>query len=179
MPNRVSFQIVAATTSILALFPGVRAIAGQATAAPPGQAVTAAPSHAERDALIDALVAKWGAHVQFAFGVDVEVWRDRLTARLANADATNLRDALRRDTYDGAMATLLGRGERVTDAPGLSGASLSPPVSDNLLGAVASDLVYTPVQPCRIVDTRTTAAGPIAQNASRSFEAINVASFAS
>jgi hypothetical protein len=47
------------------------------------------------------------------------------------------------------------------------------------LGDLNQDLVYTPVQPCRIVDTRNTAAGVIAAGTTRSFVAINAASFTS
>ena len=39
------------------------------------------------------------------------------------------------------------------------------------------DLVYTPLQPCRIVDTRNTAAGQIAANSTRSFVAVSASSF--
>jgi hypothetical protein len=47
------------------------------------------------------------------------------------------------------------------------------------LGALSNDLVYTPVAPCRILDTRSTAAGAIAQDSSRSFVAINASNFTS
>jgi hypothetical protein len=47
------------------------------------------------------------------------------------------------------------------------------------LGALSNDLVYTPIQPCRIVDTRSTAAGVIAAGTSRSFVAVNASNFTS
>ncbi len=47
------------------------------------------------------------------------------------------------------------------------------------LGALTNDLVFTPVTPCRIIDTRSTAAGAIAANSTRSFVAINASSFTS
>ena len=37
------------------------------------------------------------------------------------------------------------------------------------LGEINKDLVYTPVEPCRIVDTRLTAAGPIPTEGTRTF----------
>jgi hypothetical protein len=55
-------------------------------------------------------------------------------------------------------------------------ASLAPSVSrpemvTKALGSVASDLVYTPITPCRILDTRV-AGGIIAANFSRDFNAV-------
>ena len=65
---------------------------------------------------LDALVAKWAPYVQSAFGADVDMWRERLTLQFAKGDETNLRAALLRDSFEGAMATLVGRGDRVNDA---------------------------------------------------------------
>lgn len=47
------------------------------------------------------------------------------------------------------------------------------------LGNLSNDLVYTPIAPCRIIDTRSTAAGAIAANATRSFVAFNASNFTS
>lgn len=46
------------------------------------------------------------------------------------------------------------------------------------LGSAASDLVFTPITPCRIVDTRN-AGGALAANATRSFNVTNVANYTS
>ena len=178
MVNRVAFAMVTATTSMLVLFPSAASIAGQTSRGErPRQTLTAPASSAERSALIQALADKWSSHVQSAFGVDAEMWRERLRVQLGAVDETNLRDAVARDTYEGAMATLVGRGERVADAGRVSGAAATSELSDSLLGALTSDLVYTPIQPCRIVDTRFMAAGAIPQNGSRSFIAMNVTDF--
>ena len=47
------------------------------------------------------------------------------------------------------------------------------------LGDLNQDLAYTPITPCRIVDTRNMAAGAIAAGATRNFVAFGVGSFAS
>lgn len=47
------------------------------------------------------------------------------------------------------------------------------------LGSLSNDLVYTPITPCRIIDTRSQSAGPIASNSIRSFVAVNVSNFTS
>lgn len=45
------------------------------------------------------------------------------------------------------------------------------------LGSLGNDLVFTPVAPCRIIDTRSTVAGAIAANSTRNFVAFNVNNF--
>jgi hypothetical protein len=142
-----------------------------------------APSD-DRKAMLDELVKKWGPYVQANFGADVEVWRERLALRHEKGDATNLRDALLRDTFEGAMAALDGRGHRASDAEITSAMAsaangLNPSSFSELLGSLSNDLVYTPLQPCRIIDTRSMAAGPINASATRSFVAINASNFTS
>lgn len=161
--------------------------AASAPGEPPGQVVPATiyagpASDAERRELIDALVAKWGPYVQAELAADVDAWRERMTARYFGADATNLREAVGRDTYEGAMAVLNGRGSRLSDADLVRLAAVAADdagrsIRPLALGALGNDLVYTPIQPCRIIDTRSTAAGPIAAGTTRSFVAINASSF--
>jgi len=52
------------------------------------------------------------------------------------------------------------------------GATLALPLQATLAVDLNADLVYTPVTPCRIVDTRSTAQGAIDPGTSRSFAAI-------
>jgi len=56
------------------------------------------------------------------------------------------------------------------------GVASAPAVPANF-GDVTRDLVYTPITPCRIIDTRSTVEGPILANATRSFAAINSSNF--
>ena len=58
--------------------------------------------------------------------------------------------------------------EEVSTAPPPS-ASISGFITPQALGSPDSDLVFTPVTPCRIVDTRLTGAGRILANTSRGF----------
>lgn len=75
------------------------------------------------------------------------------------------------------LKSTISQGAPVTQSG--AGLKLSAPqvVAPQTLGATTSDLVFTPITPCRIVDTRL-AGGPIAGNFTRSFFAINTASFA-
>jgi len=45
-----------------------------------------------------------------------------------------------------------------------------PRASTKALGDVTADLTYTPLNPCRILDTRSTAAGPLSPNVARTFD---------
>lgn len=166
----------------------------QSREAPGGRQAGAAPSTVSsnlspvaRGELAGKFVSKWGTYVQRVYGVPVKVWAKRMSPNFATADAGNLVNALKRDTFEGAMAELNGVGSRITDtqvinklaaepAGGRSGATNVIPKS---LGALSNDLVYTPVAPCRILDTRNVAAGAIAANATRNFVAFGVSSFAS
>jgi hypothetical protein len=49
----------------------------------------------------------------------------------------------------------------------------------NALGAAAADLVFTPVTPCRVIDTRTAATGVLVAGVDQSFLVRNVGGFAS
>lgn len=158
----------------------------------PGQVADIGRASAdERSALIEALLDKWGPYVEAEFGVNANVWRERTAARYMGADAANLREAVQRTTFEGAMAVLNGRGHRVSDAEVTRGTAVRPADAslvssgglrtveheEGILGALTNDLVYTPLAPCRIVDTRSTGAGVIAANSTRNFIAVNASNF--
>lgn len=147
--------------------------------APAKAAPASSLTPSQRAALARDYVRKWGPYVQQVYGVDARVWAQRMESTFAHADADNLRNALRRTTYEGASAVLSGAGARLSDdqvidsmaresiAPG----TLSAQSVTNALGSAAVDLVYTPVTPCRILDTRV-AGGAIAGTFSRDFNAV-------
>jgi hypothetical protein len=162
-----------------------------ATAANPGTTVKQHSramvklSPQERGQVAGQFVAKWGAYVQRIYGVPVGVWAKRMTSNFVSADSDNFRNALKRDTFEGAIAELNGVGHRLSDSKAidvLAKAGSSATTSDAVslaFGSLTSDLVYTPVQPCRILDTRNVAAGAIAANSTRNFVAFGVSSFSS
>ncbi|NOT87226.1 MAG: hypothetical protein HOP03_03480 [Lysobacter sp.] len=130
-------------------------------------------------------VLKWGAYVQRVYRVPVSTWAQRMVSNFVSADSTNFRNALKRDTFEGAMAELAGTGHRLSDSQAIDRlARLAPGGSDAKavaakFGDLNRDLVYTPVQPCRILDTRSTAAGAIPAGTTRSFVAKNASNFTS
>lgn len=142
-------------------------------------AQAAAPlSPKQRGALARQFVLRWGNHVERVYDVKVGVWAQRMVPTFATADAANLRSALTRATFEGAMAELIGRGARMTDQRAmaeLNRAALTGrhEALTKALGSATGDMVYTPIQPCRIVDTRVTAQGAIPANATRDFVALN------
>lgn len=131
---------------------------------PPAPAISARGS-SERAAQFEAFSEKWGSFVQQAYGIDAAAWRERTRPEFLNADGANVSEALNRVSFAAAMAALEGAPHRVADR--------ADGTTAGRLGDVGVDLVYTPIVPCRIVDTRfTTPASPIAANGTRSFLAI-------
>jgi hypothetical protein len=140
------------------------------------RATGAKASPQERGELTRRFVNKWGAYVQRVYGVQTGAWAKRMAPSLAIVDGDNFRRALERDTFEGAMAELSGDGSRFSDTQIKASGSAN---GEKTLGALSNDLVYTPVAPCRILDTRNVAAGAIAANSTRNFVAFGVSSFAS
>lgn len=149
------------------------------TASAPSVARGATATPKERGELTRQFVTKWGAYVQRVYGVPVGVWSKRMAPTLAKVDGDNFRRALTRDTFEGAMAELSGEGASLSDSQVVAKFASAQADGTKTLGALGNDLVYTPVAPCRIVDTRSSAAGAIAANTTRSFVGINASSFTS
>jgi hypothetical protein len=182
MTPKAVFSLTLASAVLLGL-------CADATAATPGAQRTQAVSQraldsapltpSQRGDLTRQLVLKWGSYVQRVHGVPMRTWAERMVPSLVKADSSNFRAALQRDTFEGAMAELTGTGHKVTDDDVISLLAAGGKDGTQTLGALANDLVFTPVAPCRILDTRNVAAGAIAANSSRSFVGFGVSSFAS
>jgi len=107
----------------------------------------------ERKALITTVVQKWSAYVQKVHGIKPQVWARSMGATFASADPANFRRAATMTTYEGMIATLLG--QKTTDSKIIDAlAKDSSPAALAALASPASGLVYTMIQPCRIIDTR-------------------------
>lgn len=179
--------VCGATIALLACFSSHAVLAAKpgdtsrTSAQVPTKIAAAEPSSRERQDLGRKLTSKWGLYVQRMYGVQASVWTKRMASNLAAADINNLRNAVGRDTFEGAMAELGGAGAKLTDdrAIDVLAAANGRPPTPKALGALNNDLVYTPVAPCRILDTRNVAAGAIASNSTRNFVAFGVSSFAS
>lgn len=120
----------------------------------PAPAVTA-PGSPDREAQLIAFVQRWSGYVQQVYRIAPAVWRERFAPQFLRADADNVAAAMARDAFDEALASLRGTGFHASRAGrfpdvGLTADALPLPRLDS----VGRDLTYTPVTPCRIVDTR-------------------------
>lgn len=183
----LSFKPIVAAVSLALLFLPVQQAAAQSKRPMAAASATAPLSPKQRGQLAHQFVTQWGMYVQRVYNVPAGVWAKRMVPTFAAVDTTNFRNALKRDTFEGAMAELNGTGHRLSDRQAIDRlARLAPSAVGTQSGAVAAkfgdlaqDLVYTPLQPCRIVDTRNTAAGAIAAGGTRSFVALITTNFAS
>lgn len=178
--NLLSFAVVAALSVASAQAAGPRN-ATTTGAAAADRSVSTSLAPAARGQAIHAFVSRWGAYVENTYGTDVHEWAQRMVGQFAMGDAANIQRALQRNTFEGAMAELDGVGHRLSDARAinlLASASSSDP-TPTALGDIDKDLVYTPVPPCRIVDTRVAGAGgPIPAMTSRGFLTWGLTSYA-
>jgi hypothetical protein len=141
-----------------AFVPAARAAAEIAVAPNPWLAVDR-----NRSGVVADIVARWD-----------EVTR---TARTGVLTESQLRDALARLRADqlfaaslaGTYAALVGT---LVDAGALADGKASAGPQQKLAGS-GPELVYTPITPCRILDTRFSSGGPFAAGATQSFKATN------
>lgn len=132
------------------------AMAQQASAAPlEGARVAPERIALDRSAMVEVILGTWEGSEHATDG-DGRLWRETMRPVLEAADEANLRRAMDALEFPSMLAALQGQ---------LDG----PRVSPSALGDPSSDLVYTPIEPCRILDTRV-AGGPIGAQASRSFD---------
>jgi hypothetical protein len=178
MNSRVVLPLALASAILLVLgAPALAARPGAATLQPAGVEASEL-SPAERGELTRQLVLKWGHYVERVHGVPMSTWAERMVPSLIKADPTNFREAVQRDTFEGAMAELGGGGRLLSDEEVIDKLAAGQEDGTLTLGALGNDLVYTPVAPCRILDTRV-AGGAIAANSTRNFVAINASNFTS
>jgi hypothetical protein len=113
----------------------------------------------DKAAYAAAIVARWEESARAA-GRSNPTFPADLQASLVKLEPENLLAAGEATSFEAMMAVLAtGRPEPALRGPG-----------PHSLGDNFQDLVYTPVTPCRIVDTRIAAAGALAGGAIRTFD---------
>lgn len=125
----------------------------------------------ERAQWVYRIVAKWGGHVQEAYRVDPRRWADSMGPVFARASLPALRAAAEARGFAAMNDALLA-----TSSPAGIVPTRSKP-GGKALGDPGQDLVYVPVTPCRILDTRIVG-GPIPANSFRDFDITDVVRFA-
>lgn len=144
-----------------------------------GQDAIAAGTSArtERGELVRRIVLKWGGHVQEAYKADVRNWANSMGPVFAKSSIDALRRAADARTFDQMNNELLASGGK----PGSSSSLLAASAANGtkiakVLGDAATDLVYVPITPCRILDTRVTGA-PIAANGTLNVDVTAVSNY--
>lgn len=141
---------------------------------------------AARAAQMEAFANRWASELLARQGPDGERQRRQLWALFSRADAASIEEAAKQSTFAGAVAVLRGQGYKLSKASpasvvadmaaGSGGVLVDSPEA---LGSVGSDMVFTPITPCRVVDTRLSVSGAIPAGGTRSFVAVNSSSYTS
>jgi hypothetical protein len=113
------------------------------------------------------IVKKWGPFVEEAYTMPARKWAMEMVPLFLNSSPALMERAANAHTFDAMNSILLQ-----TDTLGGS-----EPGATKTLGEIANDLVFVPVTPCRILDTRL-AGGVIAANTTRSFDVTAVSDYA-
>jgi hypothetical protein len=122
-----------------------------------------------RSNVVDGIVATWHDALVTRFGATAAAQETRLRASLMGLRSDRLLAASLVDSL-AAVDALLGEAQ--------DDATKTPRALLKNLGDQSADLTYTPVNPCRIADTRN-AGGALAANTTRTFIGYNASSFAS
>jgi hypothetical protein len=136
-------------------------------------------SPAQRGAIVAQIVRAWGPFVQQVHRTSASAWAGRMQGTFAAATDSNLQRAAGMKTFQGMMDALVGQhltDAQVTDSLALQAQVLKSGPVTALLGSTTSDLVYTPLAPCRIADTRIVG-GPIGGGLSRGFHGYTASNF--
>lgn len=137
----------------------------------PPQQPEAGLSDANRKVEAGRLLLKWGGYVEKVLGQDRRAWAASFWPALAQAHPSDLRQAARATTYEGMRNAVLGRrpnDEQIIDHLARTGSAKSA----KAFASLAQDLVFTPIPPCRIADTRVSGT-PIAAGGFRDVDAAN------
>ena len=152
--------------SLVVAFAAMAVVPSAGLAQEPSDGLRAVPSalltiDQNRSTVVDRIVAEWGREIAASnAGISVEQLRSMLQGMRA--------DYLLAATVSGSL-----EGLRSVISASIVGATPVKREAAKQLGDAASDLVYTPVTPCRILDTRYAGAGPLIAGQIRSYLAAN------
>ncbi len=140
----------------------------------------AATASINREQLASKLLAKWEPFILESGVASLDEWRAEMKALFDQADVANLELAGQRNVYAAMLKTV--KGMPISDEAALSAvAERAETLGLNetqmkVLGDTDKDLIYVPVDACRIADTRL-AGGVIAAGTTRHFDITAVASY--
>ncbi len=122
-----------------------------------------------RAELAENIVREWAPEAAKTYRMDAGDWASRMGPTLASTDIANLERAASAVTFPQMGSALVGRSPSSVSDGSFGTRALAP---------LGTELVYTPLTPCRIVDTRV-AGGPISGGGSRNFLAYTATTFLS
>jgi hypothetical protein len=120
-----------------------------------------------RGELAEGIVDAWSSEAERRYKMKPGSWANAIKPTLDYADIANLERAASAATFEQMGSALAGRSTSMHLKSGLSAHALAP---------LGTELVFTPITPCRIADTRLVG-GPIAGGMSRGFEAYTSTDF--
>jgi hypothetical protein len=123
---------------------------------------------AERSALGNQIVKKWGGFVAKTYKLDAKTWGTEMAPVFSEATLEELSAAASAPDFASMNQVLLGQ-QPLAKSGGGDGTQV--------LGEISNDLVFVPITPCRIIDTRL-AGGQIAANTVRHFDVTAVSDYA-
>ncbi len=139
-----------------------------------GAAENEGKAQTRRGQLVYQIVKKWAPHVQEAYKTDMNSWAREMGPIFAKAPMNSLQMAADSRSFDDMKAALQGGSIAITNSSAID--SKEARVTAKSLGEPANDLVFVPISPCRIIDTRL-AGGQIAANTVRSFDVTAVSDY--
>lgn len=162
---------------------GCAVLAGSVTAAP-----TASGDQQRRSDLVVQIVEKWGSHVEETYARPQAGWEQAIVPRLNALDADALQRAANAGNFDEMNRIVVEASKSPKRAPvavansllvsGAGGQAAKPTADSSIqsLGDASTDLVYVPIVPCRILDTRV-AGGAFAAGETREFDVTSTSDY--
>jgi hypothetical protein len=135
-----------------------------------------AKARTARGELVHRIVAKWGNHVQETYRRDVRRWAMDMVPTLSRVSIATLERAADASTFQGMNDALLSSAPAGETLATAGTTNEKPRFTARVLGDADKDLIFVPVTPCRIIDTRV-AGGVIAANTTRGFDVTAVANY--
>ncbi|MGJ7901399.1 hypothetical protein [Lysobacter sp. 1R34A] len=120
------------------------------------------------------IVSRWQPYVDQTYGKSASGWGERMQATFADADIANLERAASANSFRDMTHALLG-GAGSVDMQGAPDTTTAA-ITTASFGSPGTELVYTPLTPCRIIDTRIVG-GPLAANTTRSYNSFTATDF--
>lgn len=136
-----------------------------------GNSAVSAREVAERADLTNAILKRWKTFVSEAYQTDADQWAGEISRLASYASLDAVRRAAGSRDFDSMNNALLER-----DSKPVAAADMEAIATANRIGDADTDLVYVPVTPCRIIDTRV-AGGQIAANTTRNFDVTAVSNY--